>query len=140
MKIFVKLLPIFVLFSLQACGQIGNHDHKKVKKVEYGKINNEKVKKAIEAWQRGELKLWLSHFATDTELLDDGNPRDFKKFSSEAIDHERFVSIDKVENDGMSVYGHFHSDTWGDFKTYFKFHVDLATGKFGKLEIGQASY
>lgn len=107
--------------------------------MEYGKISNEKAKAAIEAWQKGDATLWLSFFTTDAKLFDDGHPRDFKKFSTEAIGQERFTSIDKVEDNGMSVYGHFHSDTWGDFKTYFTFHLDTA-GKFNKLEIGQASY
>jgi hypothetical protein len=107
--------------------------------MEYGKISNSNVKAAIEAWQEDDAALWLSFFITDTQLLDDGHIRDFKKFSTEAIGNERFTSIDKVEDNGLSVYGHFHSDTWGDFKTYFKFHLDK-TGKFDKLEIGQASY
>ncbi|WP_048510341.1 hypothetical protein [Chryseobacterium sp. FH2] len=107
--------------------------------MEYGKISNPKVKVAIEAWQKGDTTLWLSFFTTDAQLLDDGHSRDFRKFSTEAIGHERFTSIDKVEDNGMSVYGYFHSDIWGDFKTYFKFHLD-DTGRFDKLEIGQASY
>jgi len=139
MSIFKKILPILLLCSLQACGQIGNHQHKTVNQMEYGKISNQKVKAAIEAWQKGDTALWLSFFTTDAQLLDDGHPRDFRKFSTEVIGHERFISIDKIEDNGMSVYGYFHSDTWGDFKTYFKFHLD-DTGKFDKLEIGQASY
>lgn len=139
MSIFKKTVPILLLCSLQACGQIGNHQHKTVNQMEYGKISNPKVKVAIEAWQKGDTALWLSFFTTDAQLLDDGHPRDFKKFSTEAIGHERFTGIDKVEDNGMSVYGYFHSDTWGDFKTYFKFHLD-DTGRFDKLEIGQASY
>lgn len=107
--------------------------------MEYGKINNQKVKAAIEAWQKGDAALWLSFFTPDAQLFDDGHTRDFKKFSTEAIGYERFTSVDKVEDNGMSVYGHFHSDTWGDFKTYFKFHLEAA-GKFDKLEVGQANY
>ncbi len=78
-------------------------------------------------------------FTADAKLFDDGNVRNLKKFSTEAIGHERFLSIDKVEDNGLSIYGHFHSDTWGDFKTYFKFHVNT-NGKIDKLEIGQADY
>lgn len=125
--------------SLEACGQIGNHQHKKLVQMEYNKISNETVKAAITAWQQGDSTLWLSFFTPDAELLDDGKPRDFKRFSKEAIGHERFMTIDKVEEDGRAVYGRFHSDTWGDFKTYFKFHFNSA-GKVNKLEIGQARY
>ena len=103
------------------------------------KIVQPLVRSAIEAWQQADKKKWLSFFTADPKLLDDGRPRDFGEFSSEAIGHERFTVIDKTEDDGYSVYGQFHSDTWGDFKTYFKFHVGAA-GKFDQLEIGQANY
>jgi hypothetical protein len=63
----------------------------------------------------------------------------FKSFFEKALGHERFTSIDKVEQNGLHVYGKFHSDQWGNFKTYFKFTVDT-DGKISKLEIGQAGY
>ncbi|WP_265131081.1 nuclear transport factor 2 family protein [Chryseobacterium oranimense] len=101
------------------------------------KITNNTVKEAFEAWQKGDSQLWLYFFTPDAKLLDDGNPRDFIKFSTNAIGHERFTSIDLVEDNGQSVYGQFHSDTWGNFRTYFKFHINSA-GKIYLLEIGQA--
>jgi hypothetical protein len=103
------------------------------------KITNSTAKSAIEAWQDGNSKLWLSLFTDDAKLLDDGHTRNFKTFSIEAIGHERFTSIDKVEDNGLSIYGQFHSDTWGDFKTYFKFHINNE-GQIYQLEIGQADY
>lgn len=107
--------------------------------MEYGKISNENVRASIEAWQKGDSKEWLSYFSKNTILLDDGHPRDFIKFSTEAIGKECFTSIDKVENNSMDIYGKFHSDTWGDFKTYFKFRIGK-DGKFDQLQIGQANY
>lgn len=103
------------------------------------KITNNIAKSAIEAWQQGNSDLWLSFFTEDAKLLDDGRIRNFKTFSTEAIGHERFMSIDKVEDNGKSIYGQFHSDTWGDFKTYFKFHINQDR-KIYQLEIGQADY
>ncbi|MFT3681848.1 MAG: hypothetical protein QM791_16365 [Ferruginibacter sp.] len=103
------------------------------------KLTNATVKAALEAWQNGDSKSWLSFFTADAVLYDDGSPRDFKRFSSHAIGHERFTSIDKVENNGLDIYGKFHSDQWGDFKTYFKFHINT-DGKITRLDIGQASY
>ncbi|HEY9048958.1 MAG TPA: hypothetical protein VIN08_23825 [Ohtaekwangia sp.] len=103
------------------------------------KLTNPIVKAAIDALQKGDKKTWLSLFTTDARLYDDGSPRDFKKFSSEALGHERFTSIDKIENNGLDVYGHFHSDQWGDFKTYFKFHINVDQ-KVSRLDIGQANY
>ena len=103
------------------------------------KLKNTLVKAALEAWQKGDSTLWLSFFTSDATLYDDGHTRNFMKFSTDAIGHEHFTSIDKVEDNGTSIFGKFHSDTWGDFKTYFKFHIN-SEGKIDKLEIGQADY
>ncbi|MNL48907.1 hypothetical protein D3C87_1717950 [compost metagenome] len=107
--------------------------------IESEKLKNAAVKAAFNAWQTGDSKLWLCLFTEDAQLFDDGHPLDFKKFSTEAIGHEQFTSIDKVEDNGLSIYGKFHSDTWGDFKTYFKFHIN-SQGKIDQLHIGQADY
>ncbi|MGQ3012348.1 MAG: hypothetical protein ACT6QS_01455 [Flavobacteriales bacterium] len=44
-----------------------------------------------------------------------------------------------MEHEGQHLYGRFHSDQWGDFKTYFKFRIN-AEGLIERLDIGQASY
>jgi len=100
-------------------------------------ISNATAKKAIDAFQSADKTTWLSLFTANAELFDDGNKRDFKKFSESAIGHERFTSLDKVENNGLTLYGKYHSDQWGDFKTYFTFHLN-ADGKITRLDIGQA--
>jgi hypothetical protein len=97
------------------------------------------VKSAIEALQQGDLQAWDTLFSNDAALFDDGRKIDLHSFSKDALGHERFTAIDKVENDGLDIYGKFHSDKWGDFKTYFKFHIN-AEHKISKLEIGQANY
>lgn len=103
------------------------------------KLTHATVKQAINALQTNDSKTWFALFADKAELFDDGNKMDFKSFWRKAIGHERFTSIDKVENNGMDVYGLFHSDQWGDFKTYFKFHIDK-DGRINRLDIGQANY
>jgi hypothetical protein len=100
------------------------------------KLTSPRVRQAIEALQAGDKAAWHSLFATDAKLTDDGSPRSFTAFSDDAIGHERFTSIDRVDNNGLDVHGSFHSDRWGDFKTYFKFHPG-ADGKFTRLDIGQ---
>lgn len=97
------------------------------------------VKSAIEALQQGDLLTWNALFTNDATLFDDGRKIDLAAFSEEALGHEQFTAIDKVENDGLDIYGRFHSDKWGDFKTYFKFQVN-GDNKITKLQIGQASY
>jgi hypothetical protein len=55
----------------------------------------------------------------------------------QTLGHERFKSIDRIENNGLSLTGEFHSDQRGEFRTYFRFHLS-AHGKIERLEIGQA--
>lgn len=107
--------------------------------MDYSKISDDIVKNSLEAWQKGDSKTFLSFFTADAKLYDDGNPRNFQNFVKDACGHERFTSFDKIENGGKDIYGHFHTESWGDFKTYFKFHQN-AEGKFERLDIGQANY
>lgn len=102
------------------------------------KLANATAKAALDAWQRGDKAAFKSFFTADAKLYDDGNPRGFQGFINDACGHERFTSIDKVENNGLDIYGHFHTESWGDFKTYFKFHIN-ADGKINRLDIGQAN-
>ncbi|HEX9510704.1 MAG TPA: hypothetical protein VF939_09480 [Puia sp.] len=104
-----------------------------------GKLTNPVVKKAIEALQTGNADTWFSLFTNKAELFDDGHKVDLITFFKKALGHERFISLDKVENEGLDLYGRFHSDNWGEFQTYFKFQIDAA-GKIHRLDIGQASY
>ena len=97
------------------------------------------VKKAIDALQSGNTTAWFVLFTPDAALYDDGNKKNFRSFFQEALGHEYFTHIDKMENGGLDLYGRFHSDRWGNFKTYFKFHLD-GEGRITRLDIGQADY
>jgi hypothetical protein len=99
-------------------------------------LRNPTVKAAIEAFQTGDRKAWSSLFEEDAELYDDGSPRSLEKFTRDALGHERFTSIERVGQDGLEVIGKFHSDQWGDFRTYFRFHL-APDGKILRLDIGQ---
>ena len=100
-------------------------------------LTNPIVKAAIEALQNSDRKAWSSLFEPDAELYDDGAPRSFKEFTRDALGQERFTSIERVQDNGLNVTGAFHSDQWGDFRTYFRFHLSSA-GKIKRLDIGQA--
>jgi hypothetical protein len=100
-------------------------------------LTNATVKAAIEALQKGDRKAWSALFEPDARLYDDGSPRRLDKFTRDALGHERFTAIDRVDNDGLDLVGDFHSDQWGDFRTYFRFQLS-ASGKIKRLEIGQA--
>ncbi|MBI3527507.1 MAG: hypothetical protein HY067_06000 [Betaproteobacteria bacterium] len=100
-------------------------------------LTNPAVKAAIEALQSGDRKAWSALFEPDARLYDDGAPRSLEKFTQDALGHERFTSIDRVENNGLDLTGAFHSDQWGDFRTYFRFQLS-PSGKIKRLDIGQA--
>jgi hypothetical protein len=102
-------------------------------------LTNPVVKAAITALENGDLEQWNDLFTGSAELYDDGNKTDLAKFSKQAIGHERFTAIDKIENNGLALYGRFHSDKWGNFKPCFKFHIS-AEGRIYRLDIGQANY
>jgi hypothetical protein len=101
-------------------------------------LSNPTVKAAIEALQRGDQAAWSALFEPGARLSDNGKPRSLEKFSGDALGHERFTSIDSVRGAGLEVIGGFHSDTWGDFKTYFRFHLS-PVGKVERLDVGRAA-
>lgn len=100
-------------------------------------LKNPTVKAAIEAFQQGDRHAWSALFEDDADLFDDGSPRSLNEFTHDALGHERFTSFDRVSPDGLEVVGNFHSEQWGDFRTYFRFHID-PRGKIQRLDVGQA--
>ncbi len=142
-KCLITLLAM--ILSLVACGQKPQRSasntsiHKTEQTMDLSKITNERARQAIEAWQQGDSISFLSFFVANARLTDDGHPRDFANFVKTACGHERFTSIDKVENNGLDIYGNFHTESWGDFRTFFKFQLGKE-GKFERLDIGQAKY
>ena len=100
-------------------------------------LTNPAIKAAIEALQKGDRKTWSALFEADAKLYDDGALRSLEKFTREALGHERFTSIERVEKNGLEVIGEFHSEQWGDFRTYFRFQLSPG-GKIKRLDIGQA--
>ena len=105
--------------------------------IDLNRIHHPEVKKAVTAWQNADKAAWYALFTTDAKLYDDGDPRDFKRFVEEACGHGRFTSIDQVNAEGTRLEGAFHTEQWGDFRTYFQFHVG-SEGRFDRLDIGQA--
>ena len=90
----------------------------------------------MEAFQRGDREGWRAQFAPGAQLYDDGSPRDLQAFTREALGHERFTRLDEVSPDGLELRGRFHSEQWGDFRTYFRF--TLSSGEVQRLDMGQA--
>lgn len=135
---FWKIIFILMLFSsVQVRAQVRRHQ--KINNLNYQPITNTSARAAIKAWQEADASKWRSLFIVGATLYDDGNPRDFQDFSTQAIGHEYFLSFDKVENQGTTVYGHFHTEKYGDFKARFDFYINK-TGKISRLDISQVAY
>lgn len=106
--------------------------------MDYSKITDEKVRSAIQAFQSADVA-WYDYFTDAPQMTDDGRRVDFRAFFQRSLGKERFISIDKVENEGKDIYGNFKAGSLGTFKVFFKFRVN-AEGSFDRLDIGQASY
>src|SRR5690606_29329817 len=100
-------------------------------------LTNPTVRAAIDALQKGDRQAWSALFEAGAQLFDDGSPRSLEAFTKDALGHERFTSLEEVTNGGLNIVGRFHSDQWGEFRTYFNFTVS-STGKILRLDIGQA--
>ncbi len=100
------------------------------------RLTNSTVRKAFDALQAGDQAAWQAQFADEVTFTDDGNPRDFTKFTDSALGTERFVTIARVENDGKDIFGDFTTEQWGDFRVYFKFQLDDHQ-QINRLDIGQ---
>lgn len=86
----------------------------------------------------GDRTAWLALFTPNAILTDDGSEEDFIRWSDSKIfskEEVRLISIDREENNGLTLYGTLHSAKWGTFKTFFKFHRD--GDKFSGLDVGQ---
>jgi hypothetical protein len=71
----------------------------------------------------------------------DISPHDFPDWCEKELFSSSLAylySIDKVEDGGLTIYGRFHSDQWGDFRTFLRFHVD--NGKITKMAVGQSNH
>jgi hypothetical protein len=106
--------------------------------LDVAKLTQPTVRAAIEALQSGDKEAWAALFSASATLFDDGELRSLVQFTQDALGHERFMSIDRVEDHGLHLTGRFPSDRWGDFDTYFKFTLG-PTGMIERLDIGQAN-
>lgn len=141
----VKLFIVVLACSLSTtvCGQTAqnknqNSSNKNAERnMDFSKLTNPTVKSAIEAMQANELNTWYSYFSDNVVFTDDERTLDFKSFFNNAFEkQEKFLTIDKVENDGKNIYGNFYAGQWGTFNVFFKFTIN-EQGKISRLDIGQ---
>lgn len=102
-------------------------------------LTNAVVRAAIETMSARDREGWLKLFAHDATLTDDGTERGVIEWSDSELfgsDRAYLKSIDWLEDGGLTIYGKFHSDRWGEFDTFMRFqlHGDWIT----RLDVGQA--
>ncbi|KAB8030640.1 hypothetical protein [Fluviispira multicolorata] len=76
-------------------------------------------------------------FIKDAKLTDDGSVKNFKKWSNSEFfgkGQGQILSIDKIENDGKTVFAEFKSAELGTFDTFWKFTIE--NEKISILEVG----
>jgi hypothetical protein len=103
-------------------------------------LTNPLVRAAIEALNAGDRQAWLSLFALGAALTDDGNAREFTRWSESELFGESkttLASIDRVEDNGLTIYGKLHSESWGEFTTFMKFTI--LGNKITRLDVGQVT-
>ena len=108
---------------------------------DFGAIGHPVVRSAIEALNGRDKKRWFELFSEKPEFSDDGIPSDLVKWCEEELFGSflaYLISIDKVEDGGLTFYARYHSDKWGDFQTFWRFVVE--DGKISKLDVGATDY
>lgn len=106
-----------------------------------GAVGNAVVRSAALALNGRDKKGWFELFSEKAEFSDDGIPRDLAKWCEEELfgsARAYITSIDRVEEGGLTFYARYHSDKWGDFKTFWRFKVE--NGKVRKLDVGATDY
>jgi hypothetical protein len=108
--------------------------------VDLSAVGNPVVRSAILALNDRDRKRWFELFSKPA-FTDDGITHDFAEWCEEELfgsSRVRILSIDKVEEGGLTFYASYHSDKWGDFKTFWRFVLE--NGRVTKLDVGATSY
>lgn len=96
------------------------------------------VRAALEAVNARNRQAWFDLFANHALLTDDGSPHDYRQWADSELFGQyrcRIDSINREEENGTLIHSDFHSERWGDFKTFWKF--TLENGKISRLDVGQ---
>ncbi len=100
---------------------------------------NKTVKDAFDALQSNDKKSWFFQFSADAVFTDDGKTMNLKSFFDNAFNHkEKFLTIDKIHDDGKLIEGDFFAGQWGTFKVFFHFYIN-SDGKINRLDIGKTT-
>ena len=78
-------------------------------------LTNPIVRAAIEALQNGNRRPGRRSLSLMLNSMMMGVLVASRSFTHDALGHERFTSVDRVENNGLDLAGAFHSDPMGRF-------------------------
>jgi hypothetical protein len=109
--------------------------------LELDELGEPVVRSAIEAKNSGDKKRWYRYFSDSPAFTDDGISHDFTEWCEAELfgaSPTYLVSIDGVEDAGLTIYGNLHSDRWRDFKTFLRFRVEV--GKVTGLAVGETDH
>ena len=93
-------------------------------KLDTTQLGNALVRTAVIAMNAGDRDAWFAAFAPNATLTDDGHRQDFRQWSEDEIFGEgrgHLISIERQEDNGLTLFGHFNSAQWGSFNTVFRF-------------------
>lgn len=117
---------------------LNRQKHPRKRSMNREQLSNPTVKAAITALHTGDRKAWLALFAPNAILTDDGNPRNYIEWSDTELfgkGNGRIIDILSEENNGLTVNTLFHSNVWGEFKTFWTFQIQ--GDKITRLDVGQ---
>lgn len=104
-------------------------------------ISDSTVRSVIDALQARDRERWFGLFSEGAKFSDDGIPSDLEEWCEDELfgsAQAYLTSIDRVEDGGLTFYARYHSDKWGDFKTFWRFVLE--EGKVGRLDVVATSY
>ncbi len=99
------------------------------------------VRSAVEALNGRDKRGWFRLFSEKPKFSDDGIPSDLVEWCEEELFGTALayiISIDRVEQGGLTIYARYHSDKWGDFRTFWRFVVQ--NGRISRLDVGATDY
>jgi hypothetical protein len=101
-------------------------------------LSDATVGRLVAAINDGDRAAFLATLTPDATLTDDANPRDLASW----IDREIFtvhgqLTVDREENNGLSLLARYRNDTWGEMSTFW--HFQLTGDKISRIDTGQAS-
>jgi hypothetical protein len=90
-------------------------------------LKNETIKSLLTAMNSSDKETYLKLFSKNAIMTDDGNKREVSEWAESEIfgrGKGHLTSIDKELNEGLTIYGVFHSNQWGNIKAIFNFEVN----------------